>query len=210
MTSIFLPQEHVNSFWLSWRAKDLYKTRDLLVRSLKIDANNASAHALLADTYIMSNQVPLDGDYLNPRAIARARQFADKAVECDPRSPLARSVKARALTFQRNHSAAVKEIDCALALDPNYTDWRFPMLLVIAGDHERAIDAAQKHMCADQPIQTSPSGGWERHTTCSTITPRPCLTCARPLRGRQAPPRCTCTWRRIIRSCNDTTRQERK
>ena len=61
-----------DSFWLSWRAKDLYKTRDLLVRSLKIDANNASAHALLADTYIMSNQVPLDGDYLNPRAI-RAR-----------------------------------------------------------------------------------------------------------------------------------------
>ena len=53
------------------------------------------------------------------------------------------------LGFKRQYDASVAELERALLLNPNYTDWRFAMALVIAGEYARAIDAAQAHMRAD-------------------------------------------------------------
>jgi tetratricopeptide (TPR) repeat protein len=45
--------------------------------------------------------------------------------------------------------AAVSEYEKAFALNPNFSDWRFPVVLVYAGAPLRALDVAQAHLRLD-------------------------------------------------------------
>jgi adenylate cyclase len=53
------------------------------------------------------------------------------------------------LCFQGAQPAAVAEFERAIALNPNFTDWRFAPVLIFAGQPERALDVAKAHLRVD-------------------------------------------------------------
>jgi adenylate cyclase len=53
------------------------------------------------------------------------------------------------LTWKRQHDAAIAEFEKALALNPNFTDWRIAIALVYAGQSARAIEALKNYMRLD-------------------------------------------------------------
>jgi adenylate cyclase len=93
--------------------------------------------------------VPLDGDYLSPSALERAYQLACKAVQLDANLPQAHDQLGHVLCKARENAAALGAFERAMALNPNFTDWRFGEALVYAGDPARAIDAIERHMRLD-------------------------------------------------------------
>jgi adenylate cyclase len=137
------------SFLSSWEAAELYEVRRLLEHSLAIDPNYARAYARLGRTHFIAWTVSLDDDYLSPLALDRAYQLARKAVQLDPNLPEAHAALGNTLSRRREHEAAAAEFERAMALNPNFTDWRFAEALVLAGDPVRAIEAAERHMCFD-------------------------------------------------------------
>ena len=53
------------------------------------------------------------------------------------------------MTFEGQHEQSIAEFEKAIALNPNFTDWRFGTTLVRAGDPERAIQVLETHMRYD-------------------------------------------------------------
>jgi adenylate cyclase len=137
------------SYQSSYKAIELYEVRRLLEQSLSIDPNYARAYARLALTHTTAWLVSLDDDYLNPPALDRAYQLARKAVQLDPNLPEAHAVLGQVLCRRREHDAAVAEFERSMALNPNFTDYRFAEVLVFAGDPVRAIEAVERHMRSD-------------------------------------------------------------
>jgi adenylate cyclase len=139
----------MNAFFMSYTSSDLNETRRLLHGAIAADPSYGRAYGLLGDTYLTTFQLPLNNEYLNPRAIERAYELGQRAVELDPLSPAAHALLGVALGFRRQHDASLEELARATALNPNYTDWRFAQAFVIAGEHARAVAAARAHMRAD-------------------------------------------------------------
>ena len=137
------------SFLSSWEAAELYEVRRLLEHSLAIDPNYARAYARLSRTHFIAWTISLDDDYLSPHALDRAYQLARKAVQLDPNLPEAHAALGNILSRRREHEAAAAEFERAMALNPNFTDWRFAEALVLAGDPVRAIEVAERHMRFD-------------------------------------------------------------
>jgi tetratricopeptide (TPR) repeat protein len=137
------------SFLSSYKAAELYEVRRLLERSIAIDPNYARAYARLSWTHLQAWLISLDSDYLNPLALDRAYQLACKAVQLNPNLPQAHAHLGHVLPHRREHEAAVAEFEKAIALNPNFTDWRFGEVLVWAGDPARAIEAVERHMRLD-------------------------------------------------------------
>jgi adenylate cyclase len=121
----------------------------LLERAISIDPRYARAHALLSETYSYAWQDPLDTDYNNPAALDRASQLAAQALRFDPNSPFAHAQVGFVLGFQKQFDASIAQFDRATALNSNYTDWRFALALIIAGDSSRALLAAQAYKRTD-------------------------------------------------------------
>jgi len=136
-------------FASSMRAEDIYEARRVLQQSLAIDANYARSYVLLANTYDAARFHRFDSDYLNPAALDRAHQFALRAVELDPSLPEAHAMLGLVLTWMRQHDASITEIERAIALNPNYVDWRFGLALLFAGNPQRAIDVLESYMRLD-------------------------------------------------------------
>jgi adenylate cyclase len=134
---------------LSFSAEDLHETRRLIQQSLAIDATYARSYALLANTYAVAWVYSLDSDFLNPGALDQAYQFARKAAQLDQNLPLAHAALALVLTLKRRHEASIVEIERAIALNPNYVDWRFGFALVLAGESMRATELLEACMRLD-------------------------------------------------------------
>ena len=137
------------SFGASWKAAELYEARRLLEQTLAIDPNYARAYAMLAQNHITAWLTSLDGDHLSPACLDRAHHLARKAVQLDPNLPEARAVLGFVLVRRREHEAAVAECEKAMALNPNFTDWRLGNILMLSGDPVRAIEAGERHMRLD-------------------------------------------------------------
>ena len=137
------------AFASSVRAQDIHEARRAAQQSLAIDPNYARSYVLLANTYDANRFHRLDSDYLNPAALDRAHQFARRAVELDANLPEAHAMLGLVLTWMRQHDAAMTEIERAIALNPNYVDWRFGLALVLAGNPQRAIDMLETYMRLD-------------------------------------------------------------
>src|SRR5262249_51133514 len=137
------------SFASSMRAEDIYAAQRILQQSLAIDANYARSYVLLANTYDALRFNRFDSDYLNPAALDRAHQFARRAVELDPNLPEAHAMLGLVLMWMRQHDASITEIERAIALNPNYVDWRFGIPLVLAGAPQRAIGMLESYMRLD-------------------------------------------------------------
>jgi len=131
------------SFTASMRAEDIYEARRLLQQSLAIDANYARSYVLLANTYDVTRFNRFDSDYLNPAALDIAHQFARRAVELDPNLPEAHSMLGLTLMWMGQHDASLAEFERAIALNPNYLDWRFGLAFIVAGKSQRAIDVLE-------------------------------------------------------------------
>jgi adenylate cyclase len=138
------------AFVSSYQAAELYEVRRLLERSIAIDSSYARAYARLSGTYLSAWINSLDGDFLNPAALDRAYQLACKAMQLDPNLPQAHSLLGHVLGKGRGEiEAALAAFERSMALNPNFTDWRFAEALVYAGDPARAIEALERHMRLD-------------------------------------------------------------
>jgi adenylate cyclase len=136
-------------FMSSYKAAELYEVRRLLEQSIAIDPNYARTYARLSFTHVQAWVIPLDGEYLNPAALDRAYQLASKAVQLDPNLPQAHAQLGHVLCKGRENEAALAAFERAMALNPNFTDWRFGEALVYAGDPARAIEVIERHMRLD-------------------------------------------------------------
>jgi adenylate cyclase len=135
----------------------LYEARRLLERSLAIDPAYARAAAILAATYRHAYFERSDGDYLNPAALDRALEWAEMAVRLDARLPQARAALGDVLLFKGQHDAAIAEFERALALNPNFTDYRYAAVLAFAGEPVRAIEMLETNIRLD-PFQSNVPG----------------------------------------------------
>jgi adenylate cyclase len=137
------------SFLTTHRADELYETRQLLDKCLAADPRSARAHALLSNTFIVAYVQPVDRDYINPAALDRAYQLALAAAQLDPNLPVAHAKLGNTLTFKGRPEEAIAAFERALALNPNFTDWRFAFPLLFSGQFTRAIEVADRHMRLD-------------------------------------------------------------
>jgi adenylate cyclase len=147
------------SYWSSLNRADLYEMRRMLEKCLAIDPKYARACASLGWTYLSAWHQPLDNDHLNPAALHRAHQLACRAVRLDPNQVEAQAGLAHVLSRMREYDAALDVLDRAMALNRNFTDWRFVEVLLMAGSPERAIAAAERHMQVD-PLYVSVAAGF--------------------------------------------------
>jgi adenylate cyclase len=147
------------SYWASFRVRDLYETRRLLQHSLSVDPNYARAYVTLSLTYTTAWFNPLDADHLSPAALDRAYQLALKGVQLDPNLPEGHAQLGVVLASKRQHEASVGEFERAIALNSNYSDWRFALCLVLAGEPKRAIAVCSTHMRLD-PFYPPWVPGW--------------------------------------------------
>ena len=138
-----------NSFLSTLLPETLYESRQLFEKSIANDPGYARAYAALSNTYTTAHGQPVDGDYLNPTALERAYQLAAKAVQLDPNLPLAHAKLGIALALRSDPEEAIAAFETAIALNPNFTDWRFAIPLVFSGHFTRAIEAAEAHMRVD-------------------------------------------------------------
>jgi adenylate cyclase len=146
----FLQAAHkVTSFGASWKAAELYEARRLLEQAIAMDPNYARAYARLAQIRITAWLTSLDGDHLRPACLDQAYHLARKAVQLDPNLPEARAVLGFVLVRRREHEAAIAECEKAMALNPNFTDWRLGNTLMLSGHPVRAIEAGERHMRLD-------------------------------------------------------------
>jgi adenylate cyclase len=135
--------------WSSLNAADLYEVRRLLERSIALDPHYARAYAALSNTHLAAWMWPLDEEFLIPAALERAHRLARKAVELDPNLPIAHAHFGMVLTFQGQHEQSVAEFEKAMALNPNFTDWRLGIALNRAGQPARAAQVIETHMRYD-------------------------------------------------------------
>jgi adenylate cyclase len=138
-----------DSFMSTLLPETLYEARRLFEGSLSIDPEYARAYAALSNTYTTAHGQPIDSDYLDPAAIERAHELAAKAVQLDPNLPLAHAKLGIALALRARPEEAIAAFERAIALNPNFSDWRFAIPLVFAGQFVRAIEVAEAHMRVD-------------------------------------------------------------
>jgi adenylate cyclase len=93
------------------------KARKLFILAIELDPNFAKAYAGLAFAYMFDYQNRWSD---NPDAsLGLAKEYAERAIEKDPKEALAHAVAAVVATFSRDIDRALTEIDTALALNPN-------------------------------------------------------------------------------------------
>jgi adenylate cyclase len=141
--------EILAGYWSTVEVDDLYEARRLLEKSLEIDPAFARACSSLSTTWIIAWRNRLDKDYLDPAVLDQAYRLASRAIQLDPNLPHAHASLGVALAWKRQHEAAVAAFDKAVALNPNFTDWRMAIALVYAGQSERAIEVLKNHMRLD-------------------------------------------------------------
>ena len=118
----------------SFKVADLYEARQLLERSISLDPSYARAYATLSYTHLIAWVFRLDEDYLSPAALERAHRLAWKAVQLDPNLPIAHAQLGMVLTHEGQHEQSIAEFEKAIALNPNFMDWRLGSALVRAGE----------------------------------------------------------------------------
>jgi len=137
------------AFQASWKLDNLLETRRHLGESLKIDPKYARAHSLLASTHRVAWLNPLNDEYLNPSALDHAIALARTAIELDPNLPEAYAELAYTIIRKRNFDAAFTAVERALALNPNFADYRIAQVLYSVGEPARAIGIAHTQMRLD-------------------------------------------------------------
>ena len=119
-----------STYWSSIGKEELYETRRLLQQGITDEPLNARCHALLGLTYLPAFVHRMDGDHANLATLERALDLARKAVQLEPNLPLAHATTGIVLLFKKEHDASIAEFERAVALNPNFSDWRFGLALM--------------------------------------------------------------------------------
>lgn len=133
----------------SFSKADLHGMRRFLEKAVASDPGYARAHAALSMTYVSSWVHRWDDDCPWSDALDRAYQCATKSVLLGANVPEGHLGLGWTLLWMRQHDAAIAEFERASALNPNFTNWRYPLSLVYAGEPERAIEMLDAHMRLD-------------------------------------------------------------
>jgi len=110
------------------------------LKAIELDPNYAQAHAGLGFAYMFDYQNRWSDD--PDGSLPLAKRYAERAIEKNPKDPLARAVAAVAATFNGDLDRARSEIGIALSLNPNLA-----MAYNIAGSIR---------MYAGQPLEAIP------------------------------------------------------
>ena len=137
------------SFQSSWKLENLVEARRHLADSLRIDPKYARAYSLMASTHRAAWLNPLNDEYLNPSALDRAIALARTAIELDPNLPEAYAELAYTIIRKRNFDAAAAAAERAIALNPNFVDYRIAQVLFSVGAPAGAIEIAKAQMRLD-------------------------------------------------------------
>ncbi len=141
--------ECVAAYHSSYDKKSLVAARRLLGQALTIDPDYARAHAALSNAYMSFWIHRWDDECPWAEALDRCYRSAADAVRLAPDLPDAHIALGQALTFLRQHRAAVAAVERATALNPNLTSFRFSYILVLAGEAARAVELLTSHMRLD-------------------------------------------------------------
>jgi adenylate cyclase len=133
----------------TFTVEKLYEARRLFEQALSIDPHYARAHAELSRTYAVAWHYLLDDHYLDPAALDRAYWLASKAVQLDPNLPQAHAALGQVLRMRRQYDAAIAAFERATALNPNYTDYRYAVPIILSGNFMRAIEVLDAHIRID-------------------------------------------------------------
>ena len=82
-------------------------------------------------------------------ALDRGLELAETAVYLDSSLPLAHAQLGSVLLWKRQHDTAIAEFERAFALNPNFIDNRFALLVTHAGEPARAIEILEANMRLD-------------------------------------------------------------
>jgi adenylate cyclase len=129
--------------------EDLRKARHLLQQALAIDPDYARAHAALSMVYVSFWVHRWDDDCPWADALNCAYQSASKAVQQAANLPEAHVGLGWTLLWMRQHEAALGAFERAVALNPNFTNWRYAFALVFGGEAARAIQTLEAHTRLD-------------------------------------------------------------
>lgn len=145
----------------SWNPRHLYEARRLFAEARKIEPENARICARLGHTYVRAYADPASPDLGSAKDLDHGYELALRSVNLDPNLPLARAQLGWAYFWMNRPDAAVGEFDKAVALNPNFTDYRFPAILIFAGEPARALDVlhAQVRLDPFHPAQLHPIQG---------------------------------------------------
>ena len=147
----------LTSFLATHSTADLWAARGFAERAIALEPHYALAYSLLSSTYVI--------DWLNiystnaSTALDRAHELATTAVQLDASVPKARIHLANVLSWQGQHDAGLAEFERAIALNPNFSDYRFATALTMAGEANRAIEVSRAYMRAD-PFAPATASGW--------------------------------------------------
>jgi TolB-like protein/DNA-binding winged helix-turn-helix (wHTH) protein/Tfp pilus assembly protein PilF len=135
-------------FWNRRTGEDLQKAADYFREAKDIDPNYALAYAGLADAYVemvgFGHVPPAEGTASAKAAALKAIQFDESLAE--PHTALAYAYGA-----EWNWTAAEKEFQRALDLNPGYVAglYQYGFILSLLGQHERAIPLIDRAVASD-------------------------------------------------------------
>jgi adenylate cyclase len=141
--------EYVATYHSSYAKESLLAGRSHLNQALAIDPSYARAHAALSHIYMSFWIHRWDDDFQWPDALNLSYSAARDSVRLSPDLPEGHIALGQALTFARQHQAALSAVERAIVLNPNLTSFRFSYILVLAGEAARAVQLLERHMRLD-------------------------------------------------------------
>ena len=139
----------VTAYHASYDKEALFSGRQLLQHALTIDPTYARAYATLSSCYMSQWIHRWDADCPWTEALDRSFKTARESVRLASELPEAHIALGQALTFLRQHEAAVTAVERAIVLNPNMTSFRFAYVHILAGEAARAARLLEKHLRLD-------------------------------------------------------------
>jgi len=133
----------------TWNVAHLFEARRLFADAFKTDPSSARICARLALTYIRAYADPAVAHFGDVDDLKRGVELASKAISLDPNLPFARSQLGWAYFWMAQQDAAEEEFAKAIALNPNFSNFHYPAILVFGGKAAKALDVLNAHLRLD-------------------------------------------------------------
>jgi adenylate cyclase len=135
--------QELRTYERTWASSHLFEARRHFAEAHKIDPGSARIAAMLGHTFVRAFADPGIEDLGDAGVLKLGYDLVSRAVNLDPNLPLARAQLAWALFWSHKPALAVQEYEKAFSLNPNFSDWRFPVVLVYAGEAGRALQVVE-------------------------------------------------------------------
>jgi TolB-like protein/Tfp pilus assembly protein PilF len=149
----------LRTFQSTFGKDDLDNARASFERALQLDPRYARAHAGLSSSWLQAWIHNLDQNYLSQDALARAEEAARLAVQSDALLPAAWAQRGFVAVWQRQHAFSLESFERAIALNPNFCEYRYAAALAYDGQLERAA-ATLKDFIRRDPLVFPMVLGW--------------------------------------------------